>query len=79
MKIENSSRRHPRKCGLKRFLAVRKVLAREVGACFGATSLEEIFGGVIAIISVPPGGWMQQSAVPRCAILSAGSTGGIGR
>jgi hypothetical protein len=23
-------------------------------------------------------GWMQQSAVPRCAILSVGSTGGIG-
>src|SRR5262245_4827194 len=28
---------------------------------------------------VPPGGWMQQSAVPRCAILSVGSTGGIGQ
>ena len=26
-----------------------------------------------------PGGWMQQSAVPRCAILSVGSTGGIGQ
>ena len=24
---------------------------------------------------IPPGGWMQQSAVPRCAILSVGSTG----
>src|SRR6516165_9762240 len=35
-------------------------------------------GGVIAIISFRPGGWMQQSAVPRCAILSVGSTGGIG-
>jgi len=32
--------------------------------------LEKIFGGVIAIISFRPGGWMQQSAVPRCAILS---------
>ena len=44
---------------------------------FWATSLEKIFGGVIAIISFRPGGWMQQSAVPRCAILSDGSTGGI--
>jgi hypothetical protein len=41
--------------------------------------LEKIFGGVIAIISFCPGGWMQQSAVPRCAILSVGSTGGIGQ
>src|SRR5262249_12327012 len=37
-------------------------------ACFLATSLEKIFGGVIAIISFRPGGWMQQSTVPRCAI-----------
>jgi hypothetical protein len=37
--------------------------------------LEEIIGGVIAIISFRPGGRMQQSAVPRCAILSVGSTG----
>jgi len=37
--------------------------------------LEEIFGGVIAIISFRPGGWMQQFAVPRCAILSVRSTG----
>ena len=48
-------------------------------ACFWATSLEEIIGGVIAIISFRPGGWMQQSAVRRCAILSVGSTGGIGQ
>jgi hypothetical protein len=34
-------------------------------ACFWATSLEKIFGGMIAIISFRPGGWMQQSAVPR--------------
>src|SRR5215472_7828381 len=40
------------------------------GGLFWATSLEKIFGGVIAIISFRPGGWMQQSAVPRCAILS---------
>ena len=38
-------------------------------ACFWATSLEKIFGGMIAIIAFRPGGWMQQSAVPRCAIL----------
>jgi hypothetical protein len=37
--------------------------------------LEEIIGGVIAVISFRPGGWMQQSAVPRCAILSVRSTG----
>jgi hypothetical protein len=49
------------------------------GGLFWATSLEKIFGGVIAIISFRPGGWMQQSAVPRCAILSVGSTGGIGQ
>jgi hypothetical protein len=49
------------------------------GGLFWATSLEKIIGGVIAIISLRPGGWMQQSAVPRCAILSAGSTGGIGQ
>jgi hypothetical protein len=49
------------------------------GGLFWVTSLEKIFGGVIAIISYRPGGWMQQSAVPRCAILSVGSTGGIGQ
>jgi hypothetical protein len=49
------------------------------GGLFWATSLEKIFGGVIAIISLRPGGWMQQSAVPRCAILSVGSTEGIGQ
>src|SRR6516162_6586348 len=49
------------------------------GGLFWATSLEKIIGGVIAIISFRPGGWMQQSAVPRCAILSVGSTGGIGQ
>src|SRR5262245_22988874 len=48
-------------------------------ACFGLPPLEKIIGGVIAIISFRPGGWMQQSAVPRCAILSVGSTGGIGQ
>ena len=49
------------------------------GGLFWATSLKKIFGGVIAIISFRPGGWMQQSAVPRCANLSVGSTGGIGQ
>src|SRR5262249_43538565 len=69
-KIENSSRRHPGKFGAKRFLVVREVAGAVSGvACFWATSLEKIFGGVIAIISFRPGGWMQQSAVPRCAIL----------
>src|SRR5262249_32586971 len=45
---------------------------------FGLPPLKKFFGGVIAIISFRPGGWMHQSAVPRCAILSVGSTGGIG-
>jgi len=59
---------------------VREVAGAVSGvACLGATSLEKIFGGVIAIISFRPGGWMQQSAVPRCAILSVESTGGIGQ
>src|SRR5262245_20668098 len=47
-KIENSSRRHPRKFGQKRFLAVRRSWRRNGVACFWATSLK-IFGGVIAI------------------------------
>src|SRR6516165_8792856 len=74
-----SSRPHPRKFGQKRFLAVRRSWRGNGGGLFWATSLEKIFGGVIAIISLRPGGWMQQSAVPRCAILSVGSTGGIGQ
>ena len=78
-KIENSSGRHPRKFGQKRFLALRRSWRGNGVACFWATPLEKIFGGVIAIISFRSGGWMQQSAVPRCAILSVGSTGGIGR
>src|SRR5215468_5454110 len=78
-KSKNSSRRHPRKFGQKRFLAVRRSWRGNGVACFWATSLEKIFGGVIAIISLRPGGWMQQSAVPRRAILSVGSTGGIGQ
>ena len=70
-KTENSSRRHPRKFGVKRFLVVREVAGAVSGvALFWATSLEKIFGGGLAIISFRPGGWMQQSAVPRCAILS---------
>src|SRR5215467_16402377 len=56
------------------FLAVRRSWRGNGVACFWATSLQEIFGGVIAVISFRPGGWMQQSAVPRCAILSVGST-----
>ena len=56
-----------------------EVLAGKWGGLFLATSLEKIFGGGLAVISFRPGGWMQQSAVPRCAILSVGSTGGIGQ
>src|SRR5262245_34257987 len=46
-----SSRPHPRKFGQKRFLAVRRSWRGNGVACFWATSLEKIFGGVIAIIS----------------------------
>src|SRR5262249_39560902 len=53
-KIQNSSRRHPRKFGQKRFLAVRRSGRGNGVACFWATSLEKIFGGVIAIISFRP-------------------------
>src|SRR5262249_48912931 len=42
-KSENSSRRHPWKCGLKRFLAVRKVLAGEVGGLFLGSLLVKNF------------------------------------
>src|SRR5262249_23477954 len=56
-----------------------EVLAGEWGGLFWATSLEKVFGGVIAIISFRPGGWMQRSAVPRCAIFLSGSTGGTGQ
>src|SRR5262249_60286717 len=74
-----SSKPHPRKFGQKRFLAVRRSWRGNGVALFWATSLEKIFGGGLAIISFRPGGWIQQSAVPRCAILSVGSTGGIGQ
>src|SRR6516162_2900895 len=53
-KIENSSRRHPRKSGQKRFLAVRRSWRGKWGGLFWATSLEKFFGGVIAIISFRP-------------------------
>jgi hypothetical protein len=49
------------------------------GGLFWATSLKKSFPRRVAIISFRPGGWMQQSAVPRCAILPVGSTGGIGQ
>ena len=43
-----------------------EALAQKWGGLFWATSLEKIFGGVIAIISFRPGGWMQQSAAEVC-------------
>ena len=55
------------------------VLAGKCGGLFWATSLEKIIGGVTAIVSYRAGGWRQQSTVPRCAILSVASTGGIGQ
>jgi hypothetical protein len=56
-----------------------EVLAGKWGGLFLGYLLGKIFGGAIAIISFRLGGWMQQSAVPRCAILAVGSTGGIGQ
>ena len=68
VKIANSSRPHPRKFGVNRFLVVREVAGAVSGvACFGPPPWEKIFGGVTAIVSLRPGGWMQQSAVPMAA------------
>jgi len=56
---------------------VLDVLVPEVvlqGACH-RTACPSSVRGVTAIISLRPGGWMQQSTVPRCVILSVGSTG----
>jgi hypothetical protein len=74
-----SSGPHPRKFGVKQFLVLREVLARKWAGLFLDYLLGKNIGGVTAIISFRPGGWMQQSAVPRCAMLSVGSTGGIGQ
>jgi len=61
-----SSRPHPRKFGLKRFLAVRKVLAGKRGSLFLSYLLGKNIGGVVALISCPPNvGWMQQSPAVR--------------
>jgi hypothetical protein len=59
----------------KTIFGVRSCWSGKWGGLFWATSLEKIIGGVTAIVSYRPGGWMQQSTVPRCAILSVGSTG----
>jgi hypothetical protein len=50
-----SSRPHPWKFGVKRFLVLREVLARKWGGLFWATSSEKIIGGVTAIVSYRPG------------------------
>jgi hypothetical protein len=55
-----------------------EVLAGKWGGLFLGYLLKKIIGGVAAIISYRPGGWMQQSTVPRCAILCGGH-GGIGQ
>ena len=77
-KIENSSRPHPRKFGQKRFLAVRRSWREKWGGLFWATSLEKIFGGMIAIISFRPGGWMQQSAAPSVLSFRSEAREGAG-
>src|SRR6516225_6755396 len=59
-KIENSSRRHPRKFGLKRFLPVRRSWRGNGVACFGLPPWKKIIGGVTAIVSYRSDGWMQR-------------------
>src|SRR5215475_6931276 len=67
-KIENSSRRHPRKFGQKRFLVLREVLAGKWGGLFlGYLLLGKDYRRCDRDHLVPPRR-MQQSAVPRCAI-----------
>src|SRR5215475_11275456 len=51
--IENSSRRHPRKFGQKRFLAVRRSWRGNGVACFWATSLEKNVRRRVIAISYP--------------------------
>jgi hypothetical protein len=64
------------KFGVKRFLVLREVASAEGGGLFWATSLEKNYRRRDRAHLVPPAaGWMQQSAVPSCAILSVGSTG----
>jgi hypothetical protein len=70
-RIENPNYWH------RRLLRARR--ARPGSGLFLGYLLGKNIGGVIAIISFCPGRWMQQSAVPRGAILSVGSTGGIGQ
>src|SRR5262245_41111440 len=60
-KFKNYFGAHPRKLGLKRFLAAGKVLARKWVACFWATSLEKIRRRDRAHLVPPNVGWMQQS------------------
>jgi hypothetical protein len=62
VKIANSSRRHPRKFGLKRFLAVRKVLVGKKGSLFLGYLLGKNFPRLTAIVSYRPGGWQQHRA-----------------
>ena len=60
-----SSRRHPRKFGQKRFLAVRRSWRGNGVACFWATSLEKIFGGTTTLAAA-------KGRLIRCTV--AGST-----
>src|SRR5262249_20282096 len=56
-----------------------EVLAGKWGGLFLGYLLGKKFSAARSrFISCRPGGWIQQSAVPRCAILSVGSTGDIG-
>src|SRR5262249_48559804 len=74
----NSSRRHPRKFGQKRFLVLREVLAGKWGGLFlGYLLLGKDYrrGGRGHLLS-PRG--VEQSAVPGGGFLSVGGTGGSG-
>src|SRR5262249_21925619 len=70
-----SSRRHPWKFGVKRFLVVREVAGAVSGvACFWLPPWKKFSAACSRSCRS-----QEQSAVPRCAILSVGSTGGIGQ
>src|SRR5262249_52816051 len=65
-KIENSSRRHPRKFGQKRFLVLREVLARKWGGLFWGYLLRKNFRRRDRDRLVPPS-WMD-AAVYRAEV-----------
>src|SRR5262245_8375256 len=65
-KIENSSRRHPRKFSLKRFLAVKRSWRRKWGSpVFGLPPWKKYRRGDRDHLVPPNVGWKQQSPAVR--------------